>query len=50
VGDYGGDGNTDIVWRNGVTGAVDLWPMNGPQLAGNAYVGTVDNSWQIQHV
>jgi hypothetical protein len=50
VGDYGGNGNTDILWRNGATGAVDLWLMNGPQLASNAYVGTVDNSWRIQHV
>ena len=50
VGDYAGNGNTDILWRNSTTGAVDMWTMNGPQLSSNAYVNTVDNSWQIQHV
>ncbi len=49
VGDYASNGNTDILWRNSTTGAADLWLMNGTQISSNAYVGTVDNSWQIQH-
>jgi hypothetical protein len=29
VGDFNGDGKSDILWRNASTGEVDMWLMNG---------------------
>jgi uncharacterized repeat protein (TIGR01451 family) len=29
IGDFNGDGRSDILWRNDVTGASSLWMMNG---------------------
>jgi hypothetical protein len=46
--DMDGDGKTDIVWRNGVTGENSIWKMNG-----NARVSTMnvevftDLNWRI---
>jgi glucose/arabinose dehydrogenase len=45
--DFGGDGRSDIVWRNGSTGAAVGWLMNGGQVTQSATIYTVTNNWQI---
>jgi hypothetical protein len=40
-GDFNGDGKQDILWRNGQTGEVDIWFMNGPSVVSKVYVATV---------
>ncbi len=50
VGDFNGDGKTDILWRNGTTGENYLYPMNGKTILGTeGYLRTVpDQSWQVK--
>lgn len=49
VGDFNGDANTDIVWRNQATGANAIWLMNGLLLTATANLPVVTNqNWQIQ--
>ena len=38
VGDFNGNGMSDILWRNTKTGDVVLWEMNGLTIAQNAFV------------
>jgi hypothetical protein len=49
VGDYDGDGKTDVLWRHGTGGENYLYPMDGTQiLAGEGYVRTVaDENWGV---
>ena len=52
IGDFNGDGNSDILWRN-INGTLADWSMNGPQITsgqdvtfqGNAV--DLDASWSI---
>ena len=48
VGDYNGDGKTDVLWRHSTTGENYLYPMNGTAiLAGEGYLRAVaDFAWQ----
>jgi subtilisin family serine protease len=48
TGDFNGDGQTDILWRNKTSGAVAVWYMNGSILSSTAliYQG-VDLDWEI---
>jgi hypothetical protein len=50
VGDFNGDGKSDILWRNRVTGENYLYPMDGTAiLASESYLRTVaDTQWQIK--
>ena len=51
LGDFNGkDGKKDILWRNGQTGEVAIWLMNGTQIAsgGAAVLPTVPTSWKPQ--
>jgi hypothetical protein len=51
VGDLDGDGHSDIVWRNTVTGQNACWFMNGATVARIAYLLTVaDPNWVITRV
>src|SRR6267142_6865315 len=47
--DFNGDGRSDILWRNSVTGENYLYPMNGTTiLAGEGYLRTVaDLNWIV---
>ncbi len=48
TGDFKGDGNTDLVWRNSATGEDVIWFMNGITLS--SYQDTLavpDQNWQI---
>jgi hypothetical protein len=50
LGDYDGDGKSDLVWRNSATGENYLYPMDGSAIKpGEGYLRTVaDSRWQIQ--
>jgi len=41
IGDFNGDGNADILWRNTTTGSQVVWLMNSSQIIGS---GTVVNN------
>ncbi|MBP2316228.1 FG-GAP-like repeat-containing protein, partial [Azospirillum soli] len=36
LGDFDGDGKTDILWRNSTNGALSIWAMNGNMVLGSA--------------
>jgi FG-GAP-like repeat/FG-GAP repeat len=48
IGDFDGNGSTDILWRN-PTGAVAVWLMNGLSVQSSTTIGNVDvtNNWTI---
>jgi len=53
AGDFNGDGNTDILWRNYGAGAYSgwncIWYMNGASIIGYGYPETVtDLDWRIE--
>jgi hypothetical protein len=50
TGDFDGDGNADILWRNASTGENYLYPMNGTAILGTeGYLRTVaDLAWKVQ--
>jgi hypothetical protein len=49
VGDFDGDGKSDIVWRNSSSGQNYIWPMNGTAIKPTeGYIRTVaDLAWRI---
>ncbi len=47
VGDFDGDGQSDILWRNMSTGAVFLWFIEGTDRIGSGQAGVVSLEWQI---
>jgi hypothetical protein len=49
IGDYNGDGMSDILWIDG-SGDVAVWFMNGPTIASTAGYGSVGTSWQVQNL
>jgi hypothetical protein len=56
VGDFNADGNADVLWRQGSTGALALWLMNGSTIGASVtptFDGTPispDQSWSIVQV
>src|SRR5206468_149104 len=46
-GDFNGDGKQDILWRNGQTGEVDIWFMNGPSVISKTHVAAAGLDWSI---
>jgi len=47
--DLNGDGRTDILWREGVSGNTYVWLMNGlAKTAGAFTTRQADNSWTVQ--
>ena len=51
VGDFDGDTKADILWRQGSTGGVAAWLMNGATISSDLGVGIVsDLGWKIQGV
>ena len=46
--DFDGDGKSDILWRDALTGQNALWLMNGGTLAAGPFIATVsDLNWHI---
>jgi peptidyl-Asp metalloendopeptidase len=49
IGDFDGNGRSDIYWRNSSTGRNDLWLMNGPAIASSATVYIEPNqAWKVR--
>jgi hypothetical protein len=46
VGDFDGNGSTDILWRDNL-GNVGIWLMNGTQIISTAVLGNVPFNWSI---
>jgi hypothetical protein len=48
IGDYNGDGNDDMIWRNANTGAIWQYQMNGFTIISSKQVTSIaDANWQI---
>ena len=45
TGDFDGDGEADLLWRDATTGAVAIWFMDGVAVTSTANVGTVSSDW-----
>ena len=51
VGDFNGDGNADILWRNKSTGMVVMWLMNGKNKIGEVTIlGAGNADWTVAGV
>ena len=46
VGDFNGDGHSDILWRND-SGQTLLWEMNGFNIQSQQTVAAITNDWHI---
>jgi VCBS repeat protein len=49
-GDFNGDGNADILWRDTVSGAVSEWLMNGAGVISQGSPGGATTDWVIANV
>ena len=50
TGDFNGDGNADILWRNYIHGANAVWYMNGTTITGTEYLLSIaDVNWNIEN-
>jgi len=49
VGDFDGNGKSDILWRN-TNGTNAIWFMNGTRLASTAFTATASGIWSIKGV
>ncbi len=48
VADFDGDGRSDLVWRDGATGAFSIWSASSTGFTPNTYTNaTVDSGWQM---
>ncbi|MBV6343262.1 FG-GAP repeat domain-containing protein, partial [Candidatus Magnetobacterium casense] len=47
VGDFNGDGTSDIIWQNETTGQICFWLMNDLAIKDAGFYGPVDSQWQI---
>jgi hypothetical protein len=47
VGDFDGDGRSDILWRHDATGQNLIWFMNGATLTGLTFLDTVPLAWGV---
>jgi hypothetical protein len=53
IGDFNGDGNDDILWRQSTTGSLVDWTMNGAQISSTTAVTdqgsavTPDSTWSV---
>ena len=53
VGDFDGDGRSDVLWHNSVTGDLYVWFMNATVVTGASFLnpsGLADTRWQIEAV
>jgi hypothetical protein len=45
--DFNGDGQSDLIWQDNVTGQRAVWLMNGTAWAGERFLPTIPTQWQI---
>src|SRR5262249_14207523 len=45
--DFNGDLRSDILWRNGTSGQVAIWEMNGAFVTGGGSPGSMGSPWAI---
>ena len=50
VGDFDADGNSDILWQNSSTGALDEWHMANGTVAGSIPLGSRGAEWRVAGV
>jgi Fibronectin type III domain len=50
LGDFNGDGKSDILWRNSATGVVTMWLMNGGTVLSAPAGKTVGLDWAVQEI
>ncbi len=50
IGDFNGDGNPDVLWRDTNTGALSIWFTNGTQVTSGAAVGTLPTNWNVAQI
>jgi hypothetical protein len=50
IGDFNGDGNADILWRDTNSGTLSIWYTNGSQVTLSANVGTLPSNWNVVQV
>jgi hypothetical protein len=54
IGDFNGEGHSDILWRNDQSGALAVWTMDGTdgtQITSGSQIGSVpDKSWHVAGV
>jgi hypothetical protein len=49
MGDFNGDGRSDILWRQGTTGQLAEWQMIGANILTSQLLSAApDGSWQTQ--
>jgi len=46
IGDFNGDGNSDLAWFNSTTGNIDIWKLANGQWAGSSNVGNHPAGYQ----
>ena len=50
-GDYDGDGNADILWRESTSGHNWIYLMNGTMIATSSFLNAVGNlNWEVVNV
>jgi hypothetical protein len=45
--DFNGDGSSDLLWRNTMTGQISVWLISGVTVTASLNVGTVSLDWHI---
>ncbi|MFI5115041.1 MAG: FG-GAP repeat domain-containing protein, partial [Terriglobales bacterium] len=49
IGDFNGDGDADILWRQSNTGTLAEWQMNGSTISSSQVLGAApDSTWSTQ--
>ena len=47
VGDFDGDGKSDILWRHRTTGDLWTWPMHGATQLSQTHIGSADVGYKV---
>jgi hypothetical protein len=48
IGDFNGDGKSDIMWQQSGSGALAEWQMNGMQIVSSVGVASQGSNWHAQ--
>jgi hypothetical protein len=49
AGDFNGDGKSDLLWQNVLTGEGSIWLMTGTSVSSKVSLGTVSTAWVIRN-